>query len=434
MSNPIYPDPTGSTPVRQRRFGSQTFSSLKYRNFRFLWGGTLFASAGNWIQQITLGWLVYDMTGNAFLVGTLLGTRSIPFLLIGPIGGVIADRMDRRKLLLANQFFLGSIALVFAFIVAWGQVQVWHLFVFTFLSGAGWSFNNPVRQALVANSVPRKDLMNAIALNSMGFNINRILGPTFGGLLIAFFGPATNFFIQAGCYLGVTLMVLPIRIQQQEVSTNNKVPMMTNFMEGLKYVSKEQTTLALILVALIPAIFIMPFTSGLMPVFSEEVLQAGPDGLGLLLSAFGVGGLTGAFTLASVGNFRHKGVLLLTAAASAGLLMIVFSRTTWMPLSMISLVALGAAHMAYMTTNNTIIQTITPDEFRGRVMSLYMLDHGFIPLGGLVAGTLAQFYGSPTAILFGGVLTFLLILLVGIKFRTIRHLTESVPKTVKSIP
>lgn len=426
-------DSTVSAPDVRSRFRFQTFSSLQYRNFRFLWGGTLFASAGNWIQQVTLGWLIYDMTENAFLVGTLQGVRALPFLLIGPLAGVVADRMDRRKLLLVNQFFLGSIALLFAIDVATKNVQVWHLFLFAILSGAGWAFNNPIRQALVANCVPRESLMNAIALNSIAFNINRVLGPALGGLLIAFFGPATNFFLQASCYMGVALMVFPIRIEHK-VPGGKTSPMLSNLVEGLKYVSKEQTTLALILVALIPALFIMPFVNGLMPVFSEEVLNAGPEGLGLLLSAMGFGGLLGALTVASVRNVRRRGVLLLVAAVFVGLSMIGLSRTSWMPLALFWLVVIGMAHMTYMTTNNTILQTITPDEFRGRVMSLYMLDHGFVPLGGLMAGTLAQFLHSPTAILIGGCTTVLLILAVGVRFRVIRSAGElMMPKTAETV-
>ncbi len=381
-------------------------------------------SAGNWVQQVTLGWLMFDMTHNALLVGSLLGVRALPFLISAPIAGVIADRMDRRKLLMFDQFFVGVVALIFAIVVVMNLTQVWHLFVFTFLSGAGWAFNNPVRQALVANSVPRQGLMNAIAVNSMGFNINRVLGPAIGGALIALFGPATNFFIQAACFWGVILLVIPMKIPQRVYAASRREPVLSNFVEGLKYVSKEQTLLGLILMAFIPATFLMPFVTGIMPVFSEEVLHAGPQGLGLLLSALGVGGLLGAFMLATFSNVRRRGLLLIVAATSAGFMMIVFSQTSWMPLSLMSLVFLGAVHMSYMTTNNTLIQTITPDQFRGRVMGIYMLNFGMRPLGGLVAGAIAQFYGSPTAILIGGIITIVLIVLFSLRFKAVRRAGE----------
>ena len=403
----------------------RTFSSLRYRTYRYLWGSTLFSSAGNWIQQVTLGWLAYDLTGSAFLVGTLHGLRALPFLLVGPVGGVIADRTDRRKLLLGNQLFLALLALGFAVLVVSGHLEVWHLFVFTFLSGAGWAFNNPVRQALVANSVPRSELMNAIALNSVAFNINRVLGPAAGGVLIAFFGPGTNFFIQAACYVGVFLMVLPIRVPQEGLAAlhgRHGASLGSSLVAGLRYVAREETTLALILVALIPSLFIMPFISGLMPVFSEEVLGAGPSGLGLLLSFFGLGALVGVLGLASLGTVQRRGLVLLGAAMAAALGMLLFSQTRWLPLSLLTLMLVGGAHMVYMATNNTILQTITPDEYRGRVMSIYMLDHGLVPLGGLLAGTLAQFYGSPLAILAGGLVTVTLVLLVPLRFKALVRL------------
>ncbi|MBI4234521.1 MAG: MFS transporter [Chloroflexi bacterium] len=401
----------------------RTFTSLRHRNYRFLWGSTLFTSAGNWLQQVTLGWLVYDMTGNAFLVGALQGARAVPFLVAGPIGGVLSDRMDRRKLLIVNQVFLGLLAVGFAMLVSSGRAQVWHLFAFTILSGAGWALNNPLRQALVPNTVPREDLMNAIALNSVAFNVNRVTGPAVGGLLIAFFGPGTNFFIQAACYAGVALMVFPIRLPYQNLAAGRRASAVSDLVEGLRYVVKEQTTLALILVAMIPSLFMMPFTSGLMPVFAKDVLKVGPEGLGLLLSVFGVGALVGTMTLASLGNVSRKGLLVLGTAIFAGVAVMAFSRATSMAFALPFIAAAGAAHMLYNALNNTIIQSITPDALRGRVMSIYMLDHGLVPLGSFLAGSLAHFYGSPLAILAGGASSASLILLVGLRFKAVRSIT-----------
>ena len=378
-------------------------------------------SAGNWIQQVTLGWLVFNMTHSAFLVGSLHSIRAIPFLFSSPISGVIADSIDRRKLLMFNQLFIGLIAIVFAIIVANGLTQVWHLFIFTFLSGIGWAFNNPVRQSLVANSVPREKLMNAIALNSMGHNITRFIGPAIGGLLITFFGPATNFFIQAVCCLGVIVMVAPINVPQKISANIRHRAILFNFVEALKYISKERTITELIFMALIPAIFLMPFITGLMPVFSEEILDAGPDGLGFLLSALGAGGLLGALILATFSNVKRRGLLLITSAILAGLLMVLFSQTTLMSISLAVLVFLGAAQMYYMTTNNTLLQTITPDEYRGRVIGIYTLNFGLRALGGLLAGGLAHSYGSPMAILIGGVITIILVLYCSTKFKAVRR-------------
>lgn len=400
----------------------KTFSSLRYANYRYLWLSTLFSSAGNWIQQITLGWLAYDLTGSAFIVGSLHGLRALPFLAVGPIAGVVADRVERRKILLLTHLFLAVLVLGFAMLVVSGNLQVWHMFVFTFLSGCGLAFNNPIRQALVADTVPRSDLMNAIALHSVAWNINRVLAPAFGGLLIVFFGAGTNFFIQAASYTAVFLLVLPMQSTQRGLGAPLDTPL-ASLVAGVRYVAKEETVLALILIALIPSLFVMPFTSGLMPVFAEEVLDAGPNGLGLLLSSFGVGALAGTFSLASLGNIRRKGAMLFTAAVTAGVGLVLFSQTSWLPLSLLTMTVVGAAHLMYRVTNNTILQTITPDQYRGRVMSIYLLDHALVPLGSLMAGSLAEFFGCPAAILIGGLADAVLILAVILRFKTLTAVT-----------
>lgn len=381
----------------------------------------MFASAGNWVQQVTLGWLAYYLTGSAFIVGSLSGVRSLPFLIAGPIGGVLSDRMDRRKLLIVSQSISAGVALIFAGVVKWGDLQVWHLFVFSLVSGAGWALNNPLRQALVANSVPRESLMNAIALNSTAFNLNRAIGPALGGVLIALTGPATNFFLQAVLFLGFVLMIIPIRVPQADVTASRSESMMANFRGGIRYVRQMPTIMALIMIAVVPSLFIFPFTQGIMPVFAEEVLHAGPSGLGILLSSNGFGAFLGTLMLASVGNVTHMGMLLLGAAAGTGVGIVFFSFTTWMPLSMLALMLAGGFQQVYMSTNNTLIQSMTSDEYRGRVMSLYMLDIGFAPLGGLLAGTLAQTMGAPRAVLVGGVTALVLVVLMGALSRRIRE-------------
>ena len=281
--------------------------------------------------------------------------------------------------------------------------------------------STPLRQAMVANSVPKEDLMNAFALNSMAFNLNRMIGPAVGGILIALSGAATNFAIQALFYVAVAFVVLPIRVSQQDFSASRRDSMLASLQEGIRYVAKEQTILALIMVALVPSLFIMPFTMGLMPVFAAEVLNAGPRGLGLLLSFNGLGALLGVLTLATLGNVQRKGRLLIGAATAAGLMVMVLSFTRSMPLALLALVGVGLGQQIYMVTNNTLIQTITPDAFRGRVMSLYHLDHGFAPLGALFAGAMAEFWGSPVAMLTGGASAAVLILFMGSRFHTLRQ-------------
>ncbi len=420
LNSPTHPSPV-LTPPQPKGFRLSTFSSLKYRDYRFLWGTTFFTSAGNWIQQITLGWLIFHLTGSALLTGAVSGVRALPFLFVGPLAGVIVDRVNKKLLLIFTHIFLSILGLVFAILLVTNLIQVWHVFVFSFLSGVGWAFNNPVRQTLVPALVPRPALMNAIALNSAAFNVTRIIGPAIGGVLIAAFGPATNFFIQSAAYFVVTIFVLPIHIPPPSPSATPHASILGDLAGGLHYVSKDKTILALIMVALIPSIFMMPFTQGLMPVFAKSVLGVGPTGLGILLASAGAGALVGTLGLASLGNFQRKGVLLLTAATIASASLILFSRTTTLPVAAAVLALQGGFQMVYNSTNNTILQVITPDEYRGRVMSIYMLDFGLTPLGSFMAGAMAQVFGAPMAVLVAGVTTTVLILLLATQFKQLRQ-------------
>ena len=309
----------------------------------------------------------------------------------------------------------------FALLIILDLLQVWHFFVFTFLSGIGWAINHPVRQTLVADTVPRHDLLNAVALITSAFNINRIIGPALGGVLIAFFGPANNFLLQAVFFGLVVVVVLPMRVRRPAgFSASRGVSAFTSFREGISYVRKEHTTLALILLTLIPSLFIMPYTTGLMPAFAKDVLLVGPDGLGLLLAGFGAGALVGPMILASIDDVRRKGMLLLAAGLVSGLGVVAFSQATGMVAALPALAVVGAVQMVYHTVTNTVLQLITPDEFRGRVLSLYMMDHGLVSLGAVLAGVLAQAYGIPPAILAGGVVATGLILVAGARFKTVR--------------
>ena len=414
------PSPT-TEPPRRRSVNIRTFSSLRHRNLRFLLGGTFFMSAGNWIQQVTIGWLAYDMTQSAFMVGAIMGTRSVPFLVAGPIGGVLGDRMDRKKILIATQLTQMILALSLATLLATDRAQVWHLFVFTLLTGVGWSVMNPVRMSLVANLVPKEDLMNAIALNSAALNVNRAMGPALAGLLIAYSGPATNFFLQSTMYVGVLAVVIPMTVPPREYSAAAEKSVLSNFTEGIRYVRKERTILPLLIVAMIPSLFVMPFTQGILPVFSEEVLQGGSEGLGFLYSAGGIGGVLGTIIVDSLGNFQRKGLLLLAGVTGAGTAMMLYSQMTWLPLAALLLALIGLSDMLFRSSNHTLIHSIVPDQYRSRVASILLMDHGLVPLGSLLAGTLAQLYGAPVAVLLGGAIAVTLDGLVAARFSAIRQ-------------
>lgn len=354
-------------------------------------------SAGQWIQQVTLGWLTYDLTGSSILLGVLNGVRALPFLIVGPSAGVAADRMDRRRLLLGIQALLLVSAVMMGVIVSSGGIELWHIFAFSVVTATVWSFNQPLRQALVANVVPRHDLMNAVALNSLGFNMTKVVGPALGGVLIATFGPGGNFFVQALAYVGVLVAIFAMRPPPQSAPLQQSSAL-ADLKEGLVYVRSTPVVLALMVSALVPNIFAMPYQA-LMPVFQKDVLRVGPEALGLMLAAPGVGAVAAALILASVAaQVRRKGILLLVALNLLGVCLIWFSQMTALPLALVALAGLGGCQILYAATTNTMLQIIVPDALRGRVTSIYMLDHGLSPVGALMAGVSTQFVGAPTTV------------------------------------
>lgn len=378
-------------------------------------------SAGQWIQQVTLGWLVYDITGNSMLLGALNGLRALPFLITGPMAGVAADRMDRKKLLLNTQWVLIVTAILMGALVASGLLHVWHIFVFTLITGVAWTISEPVRQSMIPGVVPKKDLANAIALNSGGFNLMKIIGPAAGGAMIALFGAAGNFYVQAVAYVGVLMMIYWMHVPATSAEARRSSAV-ANLKEGFAYVWTTPAVLALMTLAYVPRVFAVPYQT-LMPVFQKDVLGVGPEGLGLLMAAPGVGAVIAVLLLASLGRrMKRQGLFLVGSILILGFFLIVFSQITYFPLALASLILVGIFQMLFLASTNTLLQMIVPDELRGRVMSLYMLDRGFMPAGALFAGVTAHFIGGPLTVASMGAIVIVLALLVAWLVPAIRTL------------
>jgi len=401
-------------------FGYRTFSSLRHRDYRFLWFSIVMASAGQWVEQIALSWLVYDMTNSPLMLGVVNGIRAVPFLVFGPLGGVVADRVDRKKLMIASQTSIMVIAFITAILVFTNLIQVWHILVLSVLVGIVWSFNMPVRQAMLPSLVPEKDLMNAIALMSAGFNITRIVGPALAGLLVGVVGIAGCFIIEGIAYIGVVGMAAAMKVPNSDGSARNAT-VRQNLMEGFRYIKNNQTVFNLIMLALIPMLIAMPYAT-LMPVFARDVLEIGVSGLGLLMSAPGIGALVGTLALASLGGFRRKGWLLVFSGIALGVTLFLFAVTSWVPLALLFLVGVGGASITFLALINTMLQLMVPDELRGRVMSVYMLDMGLMPLGSLVAGAIADATTASFTVALMGALCSLMILGIAIKSPGVRRL------------
>jgi MFS family permease len=394
------------------RFKLETFSTLRLRDFRYLWIGTSMMSGGQWIQQVTLNWLMYDLTGSTVLLGVLNGARALPFLISSPLAGVAADRMDRRALMVSTQSFLVVSAFLMGVLVASGMLEVWHLLVVTLVTGMAWSFNEPVRQSIVPTIVPREELTKAIALTSVAFNATKVLGPALGGALIAWFGAAGNFFVQGTAYLGVLVTIYAMRFPPTGREARRSSAL-ANLKEGFSYIASTPAVFALMVGDLVIRVFAVPYLA-LMPVFQKDVLRVGPEGLGMLVAAAGFGGVLGVLTVASASDrLPRKGLVLIWGEVLLGFFLILFALTTSFPLALVLLVAVGYCQIVAMVMANTLIQAIVPDALRGRIMGLYMLDRGLIPLGSLFSGVTAHFIGAPATVAIMGLLVILLAAFLG---------------------
>ena len=415
---------TPPSPVRPRptRGRIQTFSSLRNRDYRFLWTGNLFNNGANWLQQLTVGWLVWDLSASPFLVGAVGGFRAVPFLLIGPIAGVMADRLDRRKLVLVSQAMLASAALIFAFVVWSGRVEVWHAFLYIAISGVAHSVLQPVRSALVANTVPREDLANAFALQAMTITSSRLVWPAIGGFLVGMFGFTVNFFVESFLYVTLAVMIIPMRTPyREETSRLRHTSPFSDLMDGVKYVARDKPILQLIVMSFIPNFLLQPCIY-LLPVFVGAVLGRGPEILGTLLSINGGFGFAATVVIATFGYVLGKGKTSLLALVLSSIAGIMLGQSHWLPITIAAVSLMGYGMSSFRTANMTLVQLLAPDDLRGRIQSIYHLDHGLTPLASFIIGALAEFYSPTLAVTAVGVLSFGLSIYFLLAFARIRRL------------
>ena len=400
---PASSDPSRPTTSRPRQ---SSLSTLKdYKDFRLVWAGNFIALAGQWIQMFSIGWLVLLLTdGNAVLTGTVIAIRALPILFIGPWAGVLADRVDRRKVVMATQAVMAVAACSFAFLViasdletdpVTGPIRPWHPFLYMIISGITHSIIQPVRQAMVANTVPRHALTSALALNGMVYPSTRIIAPAIGGFIIATLGFNWNFFLEALAYVGIIVLLMPVKLPYRTEASGRRSSPLRSMQEGLAYVWRQKVILQLIIMLLIPNIVFQPLIF-LLPVFTTEVLGKEAATGGILAAAMGVGGVVAAVIIAGVGFVIPRGLVTFIGLAGGSLFVILFSLVPWWIASFAFLMGLGFCQYAFRVANSTLIQTTVPDELRGRVMSIYMLDNGIMPVATLLLGLLIYVW-SPTA-------------------------------------
>jgi MFS family permease len=393
-----------SAPPRPRMGVRQTFAALQHRNFNLWFRGQIISLMGTWMQQTAQGYLIFELTRSPAYLGYVGFAAGVPAWLFTLYGGVIADRIDRRKLLLITQTSMMILAFILAALVFSGLVQPWHILVLAFALGVANAFDAPARLAIVSEMVAREDLTNAIALNATMFNTGSAIGPAAAGLAYALIGPAWCFMLNGLSFIGVIAALLLMKIAPRSIATR-RGSAWNELMEGMRYIAASSTIRTLILLVSITALFGISSTT-LFPAWAVSILGGDATTTGLLQSARGVGALASALMIASLGRFKFKGQLLTLGSIGFPLLMLVFAFVRWIPLSLLVLVGSGVAIILVMNLANALVQTLAPDELRGRIMAIYSLTFfGLMPVGALWAGAAAEVAGEPIAVILGAAIT-----------------------------
>jgi len=380
-----------------------------------MWFGACTSSIGTWMQIVAQGWLIYRLSHSAFLLALDQFLGGIPIFLFSLIGGVVADRTERRKILLLSQYVQMASAGVLTVLVAGEWVRVWHILCLSFVSGLAQAFGGPAYQALIPTLVDREDMPNAIALNSIQFNMAVTIGPALAGQALAKLGEKWCFGLNAVSFLAPIITLSMIAARYLPATTTES--MFSSLKQGIKFVRKQGSMEALTLLAFCMTALSMPMRT-YIPVFVKDIFGRGPETYGNLLSLMGVGSICGSLAVAGIGNMRNKGRFALTMLICLGAAISGFSLSRSLPLSYAMLVLVGASMMAVFATVTSLVQLITTNEMRGRVMSVYNCAfRGGMPMGNLVSGWLVPMFTAPIVLGVNG----LLLVLVAVYFLLVQR-------------
>ena len=391
---PDGPSETGSGgAIGARQPFRETFTSLRHRNYRFLWMGQVGHSASLWMEQVIRPVLILELTDSPLMVGLVVATRMSPMLVFGLLAGVVADRFDKRRILLTCQTVTMSMHFLLGFLVLSGVVEPWHVFATALVSGTSMSFNQPARQSLVPRLVPDEDLLNAISLNTAAMNVMRIAGGGLAGVLLIPLGVGSVYVLNGIVYVGVMAMTYAIRTPSTAATARPAESWVADLKEGIGFAVKNRVVLYVLGLALIIFIFGFPYQSVFVPLLAVKTLGLGESGVGWLVATTGIGALTGSLNMASRRGLRRRGPLMLMFLGGFSSALLLLSLSDWVPLAIVALLITGSMGVSYMALTNTIILELTPKELQGRVMSLMSLDRGLVPLGAVIAGVLASTLG-----------------------------------------
>ncbi|MBF8299445.1 MAG: major facilitator superfamily 1, partial [Dehalococcoidia bacterium] len=393
---PSQPQATSPAALPGRTFAT-TFDPLrKHRGFRLFWASGFFFFSGTGIQALVMAWLVYDLTHSTYLLGIYTAVNLLPQLL-GPLGGLAAERLDRVRLLLVSQALSIVSCLVVAALAASGLLAYWHLIVAGFVLGVTGSTMMPARSTLVMDLVSRSELSAAMALNNVAMMSHQAVGPLIGGNVLRHLGVEEALICAALGSAVAAAFLARVKVEGPAAQRSSLSPL-RGLVEGFQMVLKHRTMLLVLLVTFLCNVFGWPAFQTFMPVFAKDVLKVGPDGLGLMQTTFGLGALVGAVTIASLGDFQYKGKLYLFGTAAFGLCYALFAMSHWFPLSLGLLLLGGMAGSCFGVMQQTLLLVLAPSEFRGRVMGVMMLAIGVMPLSSFTLGAIAGVVGAqPTA-------------------------------------
>ena len=414
---------------RRDRGVSEMFRALRHRNFLLFWSGAFLSNTGTWMQAVAQGWLVLQLSNSPFWLGLDGFMATAPGLLLTLAGGVFADLMDRRKLLIFTQIVAGLAAATLGVLVATHVVQVWMILGLSFVTGCCLAIAGPSYMALVFDLVGREDLANAVALNSTQFQLARVLGPVFAAVGFKLFGLAGCFFANGLSFVAVVTGLKMVRFERPDKaddapvrSIKDKGTFVHDLVEGFRYVGGRPRVSMLLMISAVTSMFGAPYIQ-MTPVFARDVFHRGETGLALLMGTAGAGALCGALFLAYLGDFRHKGWFVLGGDFAFAICLICFSLSTNFAISLGFLFALGFGIVCSVAVSNTLLQKLVTNEMRGRVMSMFMLSFiGAMPIGNLIAGAASHRFGVQHTLAAGGLIIAVFVTIVTLRSPKLREL------------
>ena len=402
---------------------ARTFSALHYRDFRLLWIGAFTSTTGTWMQTVAQGWVVLTMTNSAFLLGVDGFLSTGPMLIFSLFGGVVADRIERRKIMLFSQYLQMTFAFILAALIFSGNVKVWHIFLLSFLTGSAQSFSGPAYISLLPLLVKREDVSNAIAMNSMQFNLARVVGPVLAGLALTSLGAAACFGLNGLSFLAVVVALLLIRSPVMD-RRSEKRGMVEEMKEGFRFVAHRPTLQLLTFLAFAGTFLGMPIVT-FLPVVAKSIFGLGAKGYAWMMTTYGLGSVTGALIIAATAHLPRKGAIALKLQLAFACLLIAFAFSRSLPLSLVIAFCSGVCIVGVISLYSSLVQLTTSDEMRGRVMSIFMLAfRGGMPLGNLIAGFVAERWSISTALAVNGTI----LAMVALWFIVRRTKLELVPE------